>query len=71
MESQARASSSETRQYSNTPSPIPPYSAGMVMPNQPFRAIASMSERGISPFCGSSSSAMGRITSRAKVRASS
>jgi len=29
---QARASSSAIMQYSNTPSPMPPYSAGMVMP---------------------------------------
>lgn len=69
-ESQARESSSEIRQYSKTPRPMPPYSAGMVMPNQPFSAMASISERGISAFCGSSSSAIGITTSRAKARAS-
>ena len=69
-ESHARASSSDTRQYSNTPRPIPPCSAGIVRPNQPFSAIAAISERGISAFCGSSSSANGITTSRAKARAS-
>src|SRR5262245_18085271 len=69
-ESQARASSSEIRQYSNTPSPIPPCSAGTVRPNQPFAAIWSIRLRGISAFWGSSSSAIGSTTSWANVRAS-
>ena len=50
--------------------PSPPLSAGMVMPNQPLAAIGSISERGISPFLRSSSSAIGSTTSRAKARAS-
>src|SRR4029078_7201259 len=44
-ESQARASSSETRQYSNTPSPIPPHSAGMVIPHQPFSHLVDKTPR--------------------------
>ena len=66
---QATASSSATIAYSNTPSPSPPYSVGIISPKKPSRPMASMSSRGISFFCGSYSSATGRTWSVAKRRA--
>src|SRR5690242_11776953 len=68
---QARASSSATMQYSNTPRPSPPYSVGTRMPNSPMSAIADSSESGISPCTGSSSLATGSTRSIAKRRTAS
>ena len=66
---QPRASSSATRQYSNAPSPAPPYSSGIVMPKNPSSPIWSISDCGIDPFFGSSSLATGRTSLSVNSRA--
>src|SRR5579862_5460202 len=68
---QPRASSSATRQYSNAPSPRPPYSSGIRMAKKPSSPICSISSRGMSPLTGSSRLAVGSTTSRTKSRATS
>ena len=66
---QPRASSSATRQYSNAPSPAPPYSSGITMPKKPSSPILSINDCGIVSFFGSSSLATGRTSLSVKSRA--
>ncbi len=67
---QALASSSATMQYSNAPSPSPPYSPVDGDAEEAVaRHLRPAATRGISPFTGSSSLATGSTSSAANRRA--